>query len=116
MELFVLAAGVPEVGKDSMVEFTRWALGCVQGLQGELPGARNAAMALPVLVSGNVQPAAREWVTQDARVVGMSVAGWSVAAQTSASWATQVTMYRGRVAYGGMFKRHVRDKASLHLP
>ncbi|MGW2420677.1 hypothetical protein ACWC0C_15735 [Streptomyces sp. NPDC001709] len=116
VELIVLATAVPEVDKDSMVEFTRWAMSYVKGLQGGLPGARNAAMVLPALVSGSVQAAAREWATQDARVVGMSVVGWPVTAQTSASRATLVTMYRGRVAYGGMFKRHVLEKASLYFP
>ncbi|MEU9987103.1 hypothetical protein AB0E10_09905 [Streptomyces sp. NPDC048045] len=116
VELFVLATTVPEVDKASIAEFTRWALNYVRGVHGGLPGARNAAMVLPALVSGTVQPSAEDWAAQDARVVGTSVVGWPVTARTTTSRVTRVTMYRGRVAYGGMFKRHVLEKASLYFP
>ncbi|GAX58680.1 hypothetical protein SO3561_10255 [Streptomyces olivochromogenes] len=49
VELFVLAAAVPEVDNASMAEFTGWAMDYVKSLRSGLPGARNATMILPAL-------------------------------------------------------------------
>ncbi|MFH8610082.1 hypothetical protein ACH4D5_21640 [Streptomyces sp. NPDC018029] len=115
VELFVLAAAVPEVDDASLAEFTGWALSYAQSLRSGLPGARNAMMVLPALVSGGVQPSAREWAARDARILGTSVVGRPLTVET-APGATRVTMYRGGVAWGGMFTRHVLEKASLYFP
>ncbi|WP_329223605.1 hypothetical protein OG352_39475 [Streptomyces sp. NBC_01485] len=116
VELFVLAAAVPEVDKAVMAEFTGWAMDYVKSLRSGLPGARNAAMVLPALVGGSVQRSARDWAAMDARVLGTSLVGRPVTVETSASGVTRITMYRGRVMYGGMFTRHVLEKAALYFP
>ncbi|WP_329373099.1 hypothetical protein [Streptomyces sp. NBC_01483] len=116
VELFVLATAVPEVDNASMADFTGWAMDYVKSLRSGLPGARNAAMILPALASGSVQPSARDWAAKDARILGTSLIGRPVTVETSASRATRVTMYRGRVMYGGMFTHHVLEKASLYFP
>ncbi|WP_371642060.1 hypothetical protein [Streptomyces mirabilis] len=58
MELFVLAAAVPEVDDASMAEFTGWAMDHVMSFRSGLPGARNATMILPALAGDSVQPSA----------------------------------------------------------
>ncbi|MCX4598532.1 hypothetical protein OG819_56460 [Streptomyces sp. NBC_01549] len=116
VELFVLATAVLEVDNASMAEYTGWAMDYVKSLRSGLPGARNAAMILPALASGSVQPSARDWAAKDARILGTSLIGRPVTVETSASKATRVSMYRGRVVYGGMFTRHVLKKASLYFP
>lgn len=115
VELFVLAAALPGVDQAAMARFTEWAMERASGLRGGLPGARNALMVLPALVSGSVQPDARDWAAADARILGTSVVGRPLTVETSASGVTRVTMYRGRVVWGGMFTRHVLDKASLYF-
>ncbi len=72
VELFVLAAAVPEVDNTSMAEFTQWAMDHVKSLRSGLPGARNAAMILPAPAGGSVQPAARTRAAEDARILGRS--------------------------------------------
>ncbi|MDX3761709.1 hypothetical protein [Streptomyces sp. AK02-04a] len=85
MELFVLAAAVPEVDDASMAEFTEWAMDHVKSLRSGLPGARNAAMILPAPAGGSVQPAARNWAAKDARILGRSLIGRPVTVESSAS-------------------------------
>jgi hypothetical protein len=75
VELFVLATAVPEVDNASMTDFTGWAMDYVKSLRSGLPGARNAAMILPALASGSVQPSARDWAAKDARILGTSLIG-----------------------------------------
>jgi hypothetical protein len=77
-----------------------------------LPGFRNAAMVLPALVSGRVQPDAAQWAAEDARVVGATLIGRPVAVET---WpgGVRVVMYRGQVPVGGLFTSHVLAKAAL---
>ncbi|MFF2513933.1 hypothetical protein [Streptomyces sp. NPDC058086] len=116
VELFTLAAAVPEVDNASMAEFTGWAMDYVKSLRSGLPGARNAAMILPALAGGSVQPSASNWAAKDARILGTSLISRPITVETPASRATRVTMYRGRVVYGGMFTRHVLEKASLYFP
>lgn len=115
-ELFVLAAAVPEADNAALAEFTGWALEYAKGLRSGLPGARNAVMVLPALVSDNIRPSASTWAAQDARILGTSVIGRPVTVETSGSGATLTTMYRGGVVWGGMFTRHVLEKASLYFP
>ncbi|MGW8326405.1 hypothetical protein ACWGLE_00700 [Streptomyces sp. NPDC055897] len=78
--------------------------------RGGLPGARNAMMVLPALISGGVQASAR-----DARVLETSVVGRPLIVE-AASGVSRVTMYRGGVVWGGMFTGHVLEKASLYFP
>ncbi|MCX4761474.1 hypothetical protein OG562_10875 [Streptomyces sp. NBC_01275] len=115
-ELFVFAAAVPEVDNASLADFTGWALSYAKNLRSGLPGARNAVMVLPALVSGSVQHSARDWAAKDARILGTSLIGRPLTVETSASGVTRVTMYRGGVAWGGMFTRHVLEKAALYFP
>ncbi|MFF7889446.1 hypothetical protein ACH40F_53205 [Streptomyces sp. NPDC020794] len=116
VELFTLAAAVPEVDNASMAEFTGWAMDYVKSLRSGLPGARNAAMILPALVGCSVQPSASNWAAKDARILGTSLISRPITVETPTPRATRVTMYRGRVVYGGMFTRHVLEKASLYFP
>ena len=116
VELFVLAAAVPEVDTTTAVEFTGWAMDYARSLCSGLPGLSNATMVLPALISGSVQPSAAAWAAKDARVLGTTVIGRAITVETPAVGATQVTMYRGGVVYGGMFTRHVLEKASLYFP
>ncbi|MFF3646512.1 hypothetical protein [Streptomyces sp. NPDC002564] len=115
VELVVLAAAVPGVDGAAMAEFTKWAMSYAQSLRSGLPGARNAMMVLPALVSGRVEASARDWAAQDARILGTSVIGRPLTVETGAG-VSRVTMYRGGVAWGGMFTRHVLEKASLYFP
>ncbi|KAF5990496.1 hypothetical protein ACH4PR_49805 [Streptomyces mirabilis] len=85
MELFVLAAAVPEVDDAPMAEFTEWAMDHVKSLRSVPPGARNATMILPALAGGSVEPSARDWAAEDARILGMSLIGRPVTVETSAS-------------------------------
>ncbi|MFK4066692.1 hypothetical protein [Streptomyces sp. NPDC029674] len=114
-ELFVFAAAVPRVDDASLAEFTGWSLTYAKSIRSGLPGARNAVMVLSALVSDDVQPSAREWAAADARMLGTSVVGRPLTIET-APGAGRVTMYRGGVAWGGMFTRHVLEKAALYFP
>ncbi|MFD9126234.1 hypothetical protein [Kitasatospora sp. NPDC059571] len=116
VELFVLAAAVPEVDQASLHGFTGWAMDYCKHLRSGLPGARNAAMILPALVSGSVRRSATDWAAKDARVLGTTLVGRPVVVQTAAPGTGRVTMYRGRVAWGGMFTGHVLEKAALYFP
>jgi hypothetical protein len=58
------------VDEASMAQFTGWAMDYAKSIRSGLACARNAAMVLPALVSGAVQPAARTWVAADARSSG----------------------------------------------
>ncbi|MFG3284582.1 hypothetical protein [Streptomyces sp. NPDC048111] len=113
-ELFVLAAAVPAVDEAALVDFTKWAMAYASSLRSGIGGARNAAMVLPALVSTQVAASAREWATKDARVLGTSVIGRPITVEAG-SGVTRVTMYRGGSVYGGMFTRHVLEKAALYF-
>ncbi|MGA4843992.1 hypothetical protein [Streptomyces sp. G45] len=115
-ELFVCASAVPEVDQPTLAAFTGWALEHAKGLRGGLPGARNAAMVLPALVSDDVRQSAAAWAAQDARVLAATVIGRPVTVDTSEPGRTRVALYRGRARYGGMFTGHVLEKASLYFP
>ncbi|GAA1236504.1 hypothetical protein GCM10009665_28290 [Kitasatospora nipponensis] len=115
-ELFVLAAAVPGIDQAALAEFTRWSMDRVKGIRSGLPGARNAALVLPALISGGVQPSATKWATADARLLGTSVLGRPITVETPAPGGARVAMYRGRVRWGGMFTGHVLEKASLYFP
>ncbi|MFC8076612.1 hypothetical protein ACFUN8_13865 [Streptomyces sp. NPDC057307] len=116
VQLFVLAAAVPEADDTSLASFTRWAMEYAGDLRGGLPGARNALMVLPALISGNIRPSASDWAAKDARLVGTTVVGRPVTVQTTVPGTGGVTMYRGGVTWGGMFTGHVLEKASLYFP
>ncbi|MFH8468406.1 hypothetical protein [Streptomyces sp. NPDC017991] len=116
VELFVLAAAVPTVDSTALAEFTGWALTHVKGLRGGLPGARDATRVLPALVSGSVQRSAARWAAEDARILGTSLIARPLTVETSAPGAARVTMYAGGVVWGGMFTRHVLEKAALYYP
>ncbi|MFD0261252.1 hypothetical protein ACFXKJ_28220 [Kitasatospora indigofera] len=115
-ELFVLAAAVPETDTALLAEFTGWAMERSKSVRGGLPGARNAAMVLPALVSGSVQPSAAQWAAADARLLGTSLIGRPITVEATAPGSARVTMYRGGVAWGGMFTGHVLQKAALYFP
>ena len=115
-ELFVLAAVVPEIDVTSLAAFTGWAMDRAKSIRSGLPGARNAAMVLPALISGSVQPSAAQWAAADTRLLGTTLLSRPVTVETAAPGAAQVTMYRGGVVLGGMFTGHVLEKASLYFP
>ncbi|MEU3693039.1 hypothetical protein [Streptomyces narbonensis] len=114
-ELFVLAAAVPEIDVATLGEFTAWAMRYAKGLRGGIPGARNAALVLPALVSTRVRPEAAQWAAQDARILDTTLISRPLTIETAPD-ATRTTMYRGRVVWGGMFTGHVLEKASLYFP
>jgi hypothetical protein len=74
------------------------------------------AMILPALAGCGVQPSASNWAAKDARILGSSLISRPITVETPASRATRVTLYPGRVVYGGMFTRHALEKASLYFP
>jgi hypothetical protein len=116
VELFVLASAVPRVDDNTLAAFSGWAMEYAKSIRSGLPGARNAAMVLPALVSGSVQPSAAAWAAADARILGTNVIGRPVTVETAVPGAARVTLFRGRVMYGGLFTRHVLEKASLYFP
>ncbi|WP_405856399.1 hypothetical protein OG361_23155 [Streptomyces sp. NBC_00090] len=115
VELFVFAAAVPEVDVAILGEFSVWSMGYAKSLRAGIPGARNAAMVLPALVSSRVQPEAARWAAQDARILGTTLIGRPLTVETAPA-AVRTTMYRGGVALGGMFTGHVLAKAALYFP
>ncbi|ALO06398.1 hypothetical protein AQF52_0801 [Streptomyces venezuelae] len=114
-ELFVFAAAVPEIDVATLGEFTAWAMRYAKSLRGGIPGARNAALVLPALVSTHVRPEAAQWAAQDARILDTTLISRPLTIET-APGAARTTMYRGRVVWGGMFTGHVLEKASLYFP
>ncbi|MFH8253710.1 hypothetical protein [Streptomyces roseolus] len=115
VEVFVFAAAVPEVDVADLAEFTGWAMGYAKGLRSGVPGARNAAMVLPALVSTRVRPEAARWAAEDARILGTTLIGRPLTVETTPG-GTRTTMYRGQVQWGGLFTRHVLEKAALYFP
>ncbi|MFJ9629209.1 hypothetical protein ACIRU8_16055 [Streptomyces sp. NPDC101175] len=115
-ELFVYATAVPEVDQELLAAYTGWALDYTKNLRTGLSSARNAALILPALVTANAQPAARTWAAKDGRLLGRSLIGRPITVETSGTGVTRVTMYRGGSMYGGMFTRHVLEKAALYFP
>ncbi|MFF2189129.1 hypothetical protein [Streptomyces sp. NPDC058155] len=116
VQLFVLAAAVPQADDAVLADFTGWAMEYAGDLRGGLPGARNALMVLPTLISADVRPSATEWAARDARILGTTVIARPVVVQTPTPGAGRATMYRGGVVWGGMFTTHVLEKASLYYP
>ncbi|MER5889241.1 hypothetical protein ABT160_35905 [Streptomyces sp. NPDC001941] len=114
-ELFVFAAAVPEVDAATLGEFTVWAMSYAKGLRGGIPGARNAALVLPALVSTRVRPEAAQWAAQDARILDTTLISRPITVEAAPD-VVRTTLYRGRVAWGGMFTGHVLEKAALYFP
>ncbi|URM91118.1 hypothetical protein LUW75_15295 [Streptomyces sp. MRC013] len=114
-ELFVFASAVPEVDVAVLGEFTAWATHYAKSLRGGVPGARNAALVLPALVSARVRPEAARWAASDARILDMSLVARPLTVET-APGAVRTSIYRGGVAWGGMFTGHVLEKAALYFP
>ncbi|MFE0651128.1 hypothetical protein ACFVZH_21320 [Streptomyces sp. NPDC059534] len=114
-ELFVFATAVPEVDVTTLGEFTAWAMRYAKSLRGGIPGARNAALVLPALVSARVKPEAAQWAAQDARILDSTLISRPLTVETAPN-AVRTTMYRGRVVWGGMFTGHVLEKAALYFP
>lgn len=115
VRLFVYAAAVPGVDQAALSEFTGWALTGAKSRRGGIPGARNAAMVLPALISADVQPTAAQWAAQDARILDPTVVGRPITV-TATPGGLRTTMYRGGVVWGGMFTKHVLQKAALYFP
>ncbi|MFI2780749.1 hypothetical protein [Streptomyces sp. ALB3] len=113
-EVFVFAAAVPEIDLVTLADFTGWSMSYAKSLRKGIPGARNAAMVLPALISSRVQPEAAQWAAQDARVVGATLIGRPLTVETWPDGA-RVTMYRGQVPIGGLFTKHVLEKAALYF-
>ncbi|MFE2556973.1 hypothetical protein ACFXGT_13230 [Streptomyces sp. NPDC059352] len=114
-ELFVFATAVPEIDVATLGEFTAWAMRYAKSLRGGIPGARNAALVLPALVSARVQPEAAQWAAQDARILDTTLISRPLTVETAPD-ALRTTMYRGPVVWGGMFTGHVLEKAALYFP
>ncbi|MEU1086840.1 hypothetical protein ABZ401_08370 [Streptomyces sp. NPDC005892] len=114
-ELFVFAAAVPEIDQATLGAFTAWAMRYAKSLRGGIPGARNAALVLPALVSERVRPEAARWAAQDARLLDTTLISRPLTVETTQG-AARTTMYRGGTAWGGMFTSHVLEKAALYFP
>ncbi|MEV6199740.1 hypothetical protein AB0M64_07175 [Streptomyces sp. NPDC051771] len=114
-ELFVFAAAVPEVDAGDLAAFTTWAMSYAKSLRSGIPGARNAATVLPALVSTRVRPEAARWAAEDARILGTTLISRPLTVET-APGGVRTTMYRGQVQWGGLFTRHVLEKAALYFP
>lgn len=114
-ELFVFAAAVPEIDAPTLSEFSTWAMRYAKSLRGGIPGARNAALVLPALVSARVRPEAARWAAQDGRVLDATLISRPLTVETAPD-TVRTTMYRGRTAWGGMFTSHVLEKAALYFP
>ncbi|MEV5788400.1 MULTISPECIES: hypothetical protein [unclassified Streptomyces] len=114
-ELFVFATAVPTIDAATLGAFTVWAMEYAKSLRGGIPGARNAALVLPALVSGHVRPEASRWAAQDARILDTTLISRPITVETTPS-GTHTTMYRGRTRWGGMFTNHVLEKAALYFP
>ncbi|MFE5795684.1 hypothetical protein ACFQ8C_24345 [Streptomyces sp. NPDC056503] len=115
VELFVFAAAVHEIDEENLGEFTVWAMRYAKDLRRGIPGARNAAMVLPALVSERVHPEAARWASHDARILGTTLIGRPLTVET-APGAVRTSMYRGQVQWGGLFTGHVLEKAALYFP
>ncbi|MFE2009875.1 hypothetical protein [Streptomyces sp. NPDC059491] len=115
VEVFVFATSVPDVDARTLAEFTTWAMRYAKSLRGGIPGARNAAFVLPALVSARVRPEASQWAAQDARILDTTLISRPITVETAPN-AVRTTMYRGRVVWGGMFTKHVLEKAALYFP
>ncbi|MFF2141019.1 hypothetical protein [Streptomyces sp. NPDC058193] len=113
-ELFVFAAVVPEIDLVTLADFTGWSMSYAKSLRRGIPGARNAAMVLPALVSARVHTEAAQWAAQDARTVGATLIGRPLTVETLPE-GVRVTMYRGQVPVGGLFTNHVLEKAALYF-
>ncbi|MGW2048346.1 hypothetical protein ACWCPF_24660 [Streptomyces sp. NPDC001858] len=114
-KLFVYGAVVPRVDEAAIAEFTVWALAYSKRLRGGIPGARNATMALPALISPNVHPSAAQWAAADGRTRDASVVARPITVETTPE-AVRTTMYRGGIMWGGIFTSHVLEKAALYFP
>ncbi|MEU8790769.1 hypothetical protein [Streptomyces sp. NPDC048643] len=114
-ELFVFAAAVPAIDAATLGDFTVWAMEYAKSLRGGIPGARNAALVLPALISGHVRPEAVRWAAQDARILDTTLISRPITIETAPA-GIRTTMYRGRTAWGGMFTSHVLEKAALYFP
>ncbi|MFF9343450.1 MULTISPECIES: hypothetical protein [unclassified Streptomyces] len=114
VELFVFAAAVPEVDETALGEFTVWAMSHAGSLRRGIPGARNAAFVLPALVSTRVRPEAARWAAADARLMGTTLISRPLTVEAGRG-VVRTTMYRGKVALGGLFTRHVLGKADLYF-
>jgi hypothetical protein len=114
-ELFVFATAVPEIDVTTLGEFTAWAMRYAKGLRGGIPGARNAALVLPALVSARVLPEAAQWAAQDARILDTTLISRPLTVEATPK-TLRTTMYRGGTVWGGMFTSHVLQKATLYFP
>ncbi|WP_406486180.1 hypothetical protein [Streptomyces phaeochromogenes] len=114
-QLFVCGAVVPRVDEAAIAEFTGWALTYAKRRRGGVPGARNAPMALPALISTDVHPSAAHWAAADGRVLDATVVARPVTVETTPE-VVRTVMYRGGIMWGGMFTSHVLEKAALYFP
>ncbi|GGY51254.1 hypothetical protein [Streptomyces omiyaensis] len=113
-ELFVLAAAVPQADVAALEGFTLWAMERAKSLRGGIPGARNVTLVLPALVSARVQPEAAQWAAHDARTVDSTVVSRPVTVECGRG-VSRTTLYRGRVVWGGLFTKHVLEKAGRYF-
>ncbi|MEU1535345.1 hypothetical protein [Streptomyces fagopyri] len=114
-ELFVFATAVPAIDTATLGDFATWSMQYAKSLRGGIPGARNAALVLPALVSGDVRPEAAQWAAQDARILDTTLISRPITVETVPA-GIRTTMYRGRTLWGGMFTSHVLEKAALYFP
>ncbi|MEW1691394.1 hypothetical protein ACIQOF_07210 [Streptomyces sp. NPDC091265] len=114
-ELFVFATAVPEIDAATLADFTAWAMRFAKSLRGGIPGARNAALVLPALVSARIRPEAARWAAQDARILDTTLISRPLTVETAPD-TVRTTMYRGGVVWGGMFTSHVLEKSGLYFP
>jgi hypothetical protein len=114
VHMFTVAAAVPSVDVTSLSDFTGWAMQYAKQHKGKgLPVSYgNVITVFPVLVGASADPAAKEWATQDMRLLELAVASRPVVIDTGAA---EVSLFRGKRLHGRMFVKHTLEKADLYF-
>lgn len=112
LHLFTVAAAVPEITVQSIVNFTDSALKYAKDAKGGLPvGLQTGVGAFPVLVSENVEPGAVHWAESQQRNRFACMARPVVVDSTH----QYVGMYRGKPAIGRVYASHFIEKGTRYF-
>jgi hypothetical protein len=112
LHLFTVAAAVPEITVQAIVNFTDSVLKYAKDTKGGLPvGMQTGVAAFPVLVSGNVEPGAVHWAEAQQRNKFACMARPVVVDSTH----QYVGMYRGKPAIGRVYASHLIEKGTRYF-
>ncbi|MEU6840521.1 levansucrase [Streptomyces sp. NPDC046716] len=112
LDLFTLAAVVPEITVAHIATFTEQTLWYAKATKGGRPLGMQAGIgAFPVLISNQVDPAAAQWAKAQQRVAFACMARPVVVDLSSQSVAT----YRGRPGLGFVYSAHLIRKSTLYF-